>query len=83
VPILKEKHTWAWWHGPLVPALGGQKQENLCELKASLVYMVSSRPAQSKYIVDPISINKTPENKCVDILRDWQRPRRWHLSFSV
>jgi hypothetical protein len=33
-----------WWHTPFIPALGRQRQANLCEIKASLVYRVSSRP---------------------------------------
>jgi hypothetical protein len=32
-----------WWHTPLVPAFGKQKQVDLCEFKASLVYLVSFR----------------------------------------
>lgn len=28
----------AWWHRPLIPALGRQSLEDLCEFKASLVY---------------------------------------------
>ena len=34
------------WHTPLIPALLGQRQEELCEFKASLVYRVSSRTAR-------------------------------------
>jgi hypothetical protein len=30
---------------PLIPALGKQSQVDLCEFEASLVYIVSSRPA--------------------------------------
>ena len=32
---------------PLIPALRRQRQEELCELKASLVYSVSSRIARA------------------------------------
>ena len=32
----------------LIPALERQRQEDLCELEASLVYRVSSRPAGGK-----------------------------------
>ena len=27
-----------WWHTPLIPALGRQRQVDLCEFEASLVY---------------------------------------------
>lgn len=32
-----------WWHRPLISALGRQRQVNLCEFEASLVYRASSR----------------------------------------
>ena len=32
-----------WWHTPLIPGLGRQRQVDLCEFKVSLVYRVSSR----------------------------------------
>jgi hypothetical protein len=35
-----------WWHTPLIPALGRQKQA-VYELEASLVYRVSSRTARA------------------------------------
>jgi len=35
-----------WWHRPLIPALGRQRQIELCELKAILVYIVSFRAAR-------------------------------------
>ena len=35
-----------WRCTPLIPALRRQRQEDLCEFKASLVYMVSSRTAR-------------------------------------
>ena len=34
---------WQWWHTPLIPALGRQRQVDICEFKASLVYRVNSR----------------------------------------
>lgn len=30
-----------WWRTPLIPALGSQRQVDLCEFKASLVYIES------------------------------------------
>jgi hypothetical protein len=32
---------------PLVPALGGQRQGNLCEFEANMVYRVNSRTARA------------------------------------
>jgi hypothetical protein len=32
------KICWAWWHMPSVSALERQRQVDLCEFKASLVY---------------------------------------------
>ena len=32
-----------WWHTPLIPALGRQKQANLREFQTSLVTRASSR----------------------------------------
>jgi hypothetical protein len=36
--------SWAWWHLPVISALGMLRQVDL-KLKASLGYLVSSRPA--------------------------------------
>ena len=35
--------TRQWWHTPLIPALGKERQTDFCEFKASLVYRASSR----------------------------------------
>jgi hypothetical protein len=35
-----------WWHTPLIPALGRQRQA-ISEFEASLVYRVSSRTARA------------------------------------
>jgi hypothetical protein len=35
----------AWWYTPLVPELRQQRQADLCELEATLVYIRSSRSA--------------------------------------
>lgn len=36
---------WAWQCTLLIPALGRQRQVDLCETEASLDYIASSRPA--------------------------------------
>lgn len=35
-----------WWYMPLILALDRQRQEDLCEFKASLIYRASSRTAR-------------------------------------
>ena len=41
--VRKEAQIGQWWHTPLIPALGRQRQLDLCEFKASLVFRASSR----------------------------------------
>uniref|UniRef100_A0A8C6R1M0 Solute carrier family 26, member 9 n=1 Tax=Nannospalax galili TaxID=1026970 RepID=A0A8C6R1M0_NANGA len=41
----KKNQEWAGHSTPLIPALGRQRQVNLCKIEASLVYMVSFRSA--------------------------------------
>jgi hypothetical protein len=44
---------WAWWHRPLIPALGRQRQADLGELKASLVY-IEFQDSQQYIERDPV-----------------------------
>jgi hypothetical protein len=46
---------------PLIPVLGRQRQTDLCEFKASLIYRLSSRIARATQR-NPVS-NKTKQNK--------------------
>jgi hypothetical protein len=48
--------TGQWWHMPLIPALGRQRQW-ISEFEASLVYRVSSRTARATQS-NPVSKNK-------------------------
>jgi hypothetical protein len=45
-----------------MPALGKQRQINLCEFKASLVYRVNSKTAKATQR-NSVSKNKTKQNK--------------------
>jgi hypothetical protein len=54
-------------HMPIILALGKQRQEGLCEFKASLVYRVSSRSARTVTGRNPVSKRKTP-----DLQREFQ-----------
>lgn len=29
--------SWAWWHRPLIPVLGSQRQEDLCRVRGLFV----------------------------------------------
>jgi hypothetical protein len=40
--------TGKWYRMPLILALGIQRQEDLCEFQASLVYRVNSRAATQR-----------------------------------
>lgn len=45
---IKIKFSWAWWSIPLIPALRRQRQAMMSEYKASMGYIVSSRPARAR-----------------------------------
>ena len=49
----------------LTTALRRQRQANLCEFKANLVYRVSSRIARPVTQRNPVLRNKTNKQKCV------------------
>ena len=53
--LIEKIISWVWCRTPVIPALGRQKQMDLCEFEASLVYIVSSRTAKATYIVRPPS----------------------------
>ena len=42
------------YYAPLIPTLGRQRQVDFCEFEASMVYIVSSRPARATQR-DPVS----------------------------
>jgi hypothetical protein len=58
---------------PLIPALRRQRQVDLCEFEASLVYTASSRTARVTQRNSVLEKNKTQkqtnENKCILALR--------------
>jgi hypothetical protein len=45
--IFLDKMWRAWWHKPLIPALGRQRQANICEFEVNLVSRVSSKTARA------------------------------------
>ena len=47
---------------PLIPALGSQRQVNLCEFEASLVYRASSKTARATHRI-PVLEKKKKERK--------------------
>jgi hypothetical protein len=49
--------------GALIPALWRQRQADLCEFEASLVYQISSRTARATQRTPVSKQNKTKQNK--------------------
>ena len=54
--------AWRWWCVSLIPALGKQRQVDLCEFEASLVYRASSRTVRAVTQRNPVSENKQKQN---------------------
>ena len=45
--VVKYSSVQEWWYTSLIPGVGRQRQKDLCESEASLVYIVTSRPANT------------------------------------
>jgi hypothetical protein len=48
---------------PLIPALGRQRQEDVCEFETSQVYKVNSRTARAITQRDPVSKQTNKQTK--------------------
>ena len=53
--LKSRERTGQWWRAPLIPASGRQRQANLSEFEASLVYKVSSRTGSKATQRNPVS----------------------------
>jgi hypothetical protein len=62
-----------WWLTPLIPALGRQRKADLCELKASLVYRMTSRDSQG-YTKKPCLEKQTDTTTTI---KEGQRSSSW------
>jgi hypothetical protein len=66
--ISSNKQTgWVWWHTPLIPALGRQRQAD-SEFEARLVYRVSFRTAKATQ-KNPVS--KKQKQQTNKLVRSW------------
>jgi len=59
---IKQISAGHWWYMTLIPALRRQRQVELCEFEASLVYRVSSRTARAAHR-HPVSKTNQPTNQ--------------------
>jgi hypothetical protein len=58
-------------HPSVIPALGRQRQADLCELQASLIHRVSSKAARATQR-NPVSKTKTKPKQTKDLCLDLQ-----------
>jgi hypothetical protein len=56
------KHAGRWWQAPLIPTRRRLRLADLCKIKASLVYRVSSRTARATQR-NPVSKNQKKKRK--------------------
>ena len=79
-------YSWAWWHMPLIPVFGRQRQVDLW-VEARLVYKVSSRTARAIQINPVLKTKQKQTNQqtnkksiCLISLKTWvQIPRNKNL----
>ena len=57
----KLKEVLAWWHMPLIPALGGRDRQ-ISDFETNLIYRMSSMTARATQ-KNPVSKNSTKQNK--------------------
>ena len=64
-----------WWCTPLIPALGRQRQADLCEFETTLVYRASTKTGSKAIQINPVSKNKqTSKQKATrPIVEDFQK----------
>ena len=61
--LVNKRSSSQWWCAPLIPALRRQRQVNLCEFEASLVYRTSSRTAKTVTQRNPVSKERRERKK--------------------
>jgi hypothetical protein len=76
-----------WCPRPLVPALERQRQGDLCEFKASLVYRLVSRTARAVIQRNPVSKNQNKQKPktiehCFNIQSQFNSETQSHTSIS-
>lgn len=52
-PVISRTEMDVWWYMALILAFSGQRQPDLCELKAILVYIDSFMPDRLRYTLRP------------------------------
>ena len=68
-----------WWHMPLLPALGRQRQADLCEFKASLVYRASAKSGSKAIEKACLKTNKNKQKCHITHGKGLSRPAQHRL----